>query len=117
MSMPVSPNRGELAIHFATARFVPGKWDPPSLPPPYSSVLDDVRQQGDFFLRVDEVRQNALHPVRLQAGQHSPVNGREGRFALPAKDRLSVLGAALGGTPGHWSIPEAQEGALFAVSV
>jgi hypothetical protein len=66
---------------------------------------------------MDAVRQNALHPVRLKAGQHSPVNGREGRFALPAKDRLSLLGAALGNAPEHWSIPEAQEGAIFAVSI
>ncbi|MDR2075752.1 MAG: hypothetical protein LBP61_02285 [Desulfovibrio sp.] len=115
MNMP--PDMGELSIHFATARYIPGKWDPPSLPPPYSSILDDVRHQMELFRRIDAVRQNALHPVRLQAGQHSPVNGREGRFALPAKDRLSVLGADLGSAPARWSIPEAQEGALFAVSV
>ena len=77
MRVPVSPNTGELAIHFATARYIPGKWDPPSVPPPYSSILDDVRQQMELFLRINEVRQNALHPVRLQAGQHSPVNGSE----------------------------------------
>jgi hypothetical protein len=117
MNISVSPNMGELAIHFATARYVPGKWDPPSVPPPYSSILDDVRQQTDLFQRMDAIRQNALHPVRLRAGQHSPVNGREGRFALPAKDRLSLLGAALGNAPEHWSIPEAHEGALFAVSI
>jgi hypothetical protein len=117
MSMPVSPDMGELAIHFATARYIPGKWDPPSVPPPYSSLLDDVRQQADLFRRVNAVRQNALHPVHLKAGQHSPVNGREGRFALPAKEGLSLLGAALGGAPEHWSVPEAHEGALFAASI
>jgi hypothetical protein len=114
---PDDPNLGELAIHFTTARYIPGKWDPPSIPPVYSSLLDDVRHQGDLFKHVNKVRQNALHPVRLAAGQHPPVNGREGRFALPAEDRLSVLGAALGNAPEHWSIPEAREGALFAVSV
>jgi hypothetical protein len=117
MSDPLSPDRGQLAIHFRTARYVPGKWDPPSISPAYSSMLDDLKQQADLFRRVEHVRQNALHPVRLKAGQHPSLNGGEGRFALPAKERLSVLGAALGAAPEHWSVPEAREGALFAVSV
>jgi hypothetical protein len=117
MSIPSSPDMGEPAIRFSTTRYIPGKWDPPSISPPYSSILDDVRQQADLFRRMDRVRQNALHPVRLKAGEHSPVNGGEGRFALPAKEGLSLLGAARGAAPERWSIPEARAGALFAVSI
>ena len=87
------------------------------MPPPYSSMLDDVFAQDAGFKRQDALRQTALHQVKLKAGQHSPVNGELGRNALPTGERLSVLGAELGAHPRHWCIPEAGDGVLEAVSI
>ena len=48
---------------------------PPSMPPPYSSMLDDVFAQDAGFKRQDALRQTALHQVKLKAGRavNTPV--------------------------------------------
>lgn len=98
-------------------RFNASPLDPPSMPPPYSSMLDDVFEQCSGFKRQDALRQNALHQVKLKAGQHTPVNGEMGRNSLPTGERLSMLGAELGAHPRDWCIPEAGDGVLEAVSI
>lgn len=57
--------------------------DPPSAPPPYSALLKDVMFQGYHSKYTDNIRQNALHPVKLTAGQTPPANGAFGRHAIP----------------------------------
>ena len=98
-------------------RFKESAFDPPSSAPPYSSMIDDLHAQFALFDRQDRTRQNALHPVRLEAGQNTPVNGESGRHAVPTEQRLSVLGAGLGAHLQEWSIPEAGDGTLVAVSI
>ncbi len=55
----------------------------PCTPPPYSSLIKDIRTQGYLFKYTDDIRQNALHPVKLTAGQTPPPNGALGRHAVP----------------------------------
>ncbi len=57
--------------------------DPPSAPPPYSSLFKDVFALGHIFKYDDVIRRNALHPVKLTAGQAPPDNGGLGRHAVP----------------------------------
>ena len=51
--------------------------------PPYSSMIDDVLIQNAIHKYKDKLRQIALHPVKLHAGQSAPPNGGIGRFATP----------------------------------
>ncbi len=67
--------------------------DPPSAPPPYSPLLKDIRTQSYIFEYVDEIRQNAMHPVKIGAGIPLPPNGALGRHALPRPPEM--LGGAL----------------------
>ena len=106
-----------LAIDFRTTRFEAHPYDPPTSPPPYSSMIDDVYNQFAIIRYQESQRYDSILSVRNQAGQHHPVNGELGRFSLPTKERLSVLGAELGAHPSHWCIPEANEGVLFSISI
>ena len=120
MFMPYAPGSGPpdtTSVPINSTRFNADAWDPPSSAPPYASMLDKVMTQGAIFKCEDSLRQDALFPVRLKAGQHSPVNGELGRNALPTGERLSVLGAELGAHPRTWCIPEAGDNAIVAVSV
>ncbi len=105
------------AIAVVPTRFVRGKYGIANNTPPYSSMFDDMQARIDLVAEKNRLRRDALFLVRNQAGKHHPVNGEGGRFSLPNKQRLSLLGAELGGHPSEWNIPEAFQGALFAVSI
>lgn len=49
----------------------------------YSSIFDDVQTDISIHKYRDKIRQNALHPVKLHAGQSAMPNGGIGRFARP----------------------------------
>lgn len=51
----------------------------PLSPPPYSSIVDDVLSNIRLHLYKDILRQIALHPVKLKAGQTEPMAGPMGR--------------------------------------
>ncbi len=74
----------EPLIPLPETRFTAAKDDPPFLPPPYSSMVDDAFADNRVHLYKDRMRQIALHPVRLQAGQSESPAGGLGRFMLPA---------------------------------
>lgn len=57
--------------------------DPPSVAPPYSSILKDVNTQIHLFKRDERIRTNALFPVRLKAGQTKLPAGQFGRDLTP----------------------------------
>lgn len=69
----------ELAVPILTTRFSVSETDPPFLPPPYSSMIDDVNAQIKRHLEMDKLRQTALHSVKLQAGQSNLPEGELGR--------------------------------------
>lgn len=71
-----------------------GHWTDVTLPPPYTSLFDDVQRDIDIHLRNNKIRQNALHPVYLQAGQSPLPNGEFGR---PAARHPVLLPELLGG--------------------
>lgn len=50
---------------------------------PYTSMLADVRIANAILKYRDRLRQIALHPVYLHAGQSAMPNGGIGRFAAP----------------------------------
>lgn len=74
---PVEP-----VIPLPTTRFEASPTDLP-LTTVYSSIFDDVQSQINVFKYKDTIRQNALHPVKLHAGQSAMPNGGIGRFARP----------------------------------
>ena len=74
---PVEP-----VIPLPTTRFEASPADLP-LTTVYSSMLDDVQSQIALFKYKDKIRQNALHPVKLHAGQSAMPNGGIGRFVRP----------------------------------
>lgn len=69
------------AIELPQTRFTASQLDPPYWPPPYTSVFDDVLLQRQYYLHKNEVRQTAMHPVMLKAGQSQFPNGELGRPA------------------------------------
>jgi hypothetical protein len=70
-----------LPLSFLTTRFFVSETDPPYFPPPYSSLLADVRALNQRHLEMDKLRQNALHPVKLQAGKANMPGGELGRHS------------------------------------
>lgn len=66
-------------IRILTTRFFVSQTDPPYFPPPYSSMIADVKAQNQRHLEMDKLRQTALHPVKLQAGQADMRGGELGR--------------------------------------
>ena len=73
----------EPVIPLPETRFVVSATALPLDPPPYTSMIDDVLIQNALFKYKDRLRQTALHPVKLHAGQSAPPNGGIGRFATP----------------------------------
>ena len=55
----------------------------PLTPPPYRSIMDRALIDNAIHKYKDRLRQIALHPVKLHAGQSAPQNGGIGRFARP----------------------------------
>ena len=55
----------------------------PQESPRYSSMIDDALTDNAIHKYRDKLRQIALHPVKLHAGQSAPSNGGIGRFARP----------------------------------
>ena len=74
---PVEP-----VVALPTTRFEASPTDLP-LTTVYSSILDDVQAQINVFKYKDKLRQIALHPVKLHAGQSAMPNGGIGRFVRP----------------------------------
>lgn len=68
-----------LAAPIATRRVSASDLDLPYLAPPYSSLIQDVFTDINIHKYKDELRQTALHPVKLQAGQSNLPNGELGR--------------------------------------
>lgn len=62
--------------------------DLPYLPPAYTSLIEDVKIQNALHQRQDKIRQNALHPVKLHAGQANLPGGELGRPA--AREQILV---------------------------
>lgn len=75
---PVEP-----VIPLPETRFAASPNALPLDPPPYSSMIDDALTDNAIHKYKDKLRQIALHPVMLHAGQSAPPNGGIGRFAAP----------------------------------
>jgi hypothetical protein len=61
----------------------------------YTSLIKDALIDNAIHLYKDKLRQNALHPIRLHAGQSGMPNGGIGRFAAPQLPE--VIGGGLVG--------------------
>lgn len=72
-----------LSAPISTRRVSASDLDLPFLAPPYSSLIQDVFTDIHIHKYKDLLRQNALHPVKLQAGQANFPNGELGRPATP----------------------------------
>ena len=72
----------EPVIPLPETRFAASPTDLP-LQPAYTSLIDDALTDNAVHLHNDKIRQNALHPVKLHAGQSAVPNGGIGRFAVP----------------------------------
>lgn len=81
-------------IELPQTRFTVSDLEPPNWSPPYTSLYDDVEIQKHYFLHRNKVRQAAMHPVMLKAGQSPFANGELGRPA--ARDPV-LLPELLGG--------------------
>ena len=55
----------------------------------YTSIITDALTDNAVHLHNNEIRQSALHPVRLHAGQSAMPNGGIGRFAAPQIPELT----------------------------
>jgi hypothetical protein len=75
----VAAGNSPLSASILTTRFYVSETDPPYFPPPYSSILADVRAQNKRHLEMDKLRQVALHPIKLQAGKADMPGGELGR--------------------------------------
>ena len=82
-NQPVEP-----AIPLPETRFVESPTALPLDPPPYSSIIDDAFTDNAVHKYNDKLRQTALHPVKLHAGQSTAPNGGIGRFASPQLPEL-----------------------------
>lgn len=65
-------------------RFSASEPELPFTPPPYSSLIDDALRDNRIHLYRDKLRQIALHPVKLKAGQTEPMTGEMGKNFNPA---------------------------------
>ncbi|MDR1489074.1 MAG: hypothetical protein LBS65_01110 [Desulfovibrio sp.] len=71
----------KLAVPIPGTRFTASVLDPPYLPPPYSSLFDDLERSRAMLEYRSELRRIALRPLYLHAGQANLPNGEIGRFA------------------------------------
>ena len=78
LNLPSQP-----VIPLPETRFVASSTALPLDPPPYSSIIDGALIDNAIHKYKDRLRQIALHPVKLHAGQSAPPNGGIGRFATP----------------------------------
>lgn len=72
-----------MRVSIPSTRFTAHEMDLPFLPPAYTSIIDDVMIQNTLHKYNDKLRQIALHPVKLQAGQSNLPAGELGRPAAP----------------------------------
>lgn len=77
------PGASKPLIVLQETRFEASDFDSPCAPPPYSSMIDDVFTDIRIHKRKDELRQIALSPIRLKAGQSELPCGGLGRHAVP----------------------------------
>ena len=85
----------ESMVPIPETRFEASPTDLPFTPPPYSSLIDDALIDNFVHKYNNAIRQNALHPIFLHAGQSAPPNGGIGRFAAPQLPE--ILGGAIVG--------------------
>lgn len=78
----------KLPVAILVTRHRAHELDPPFFAPPYTSLIDDVMIQNAMHLHQNKVRQIAMHPVKLHAGQSSPPGGELGRHA--AREQILV---------------------------
>lgn len=78
----------KLPVSILVTRRRAHEMDPPYFPPAYTSLIDDVMIQNSLHLRQDKLRQIALHPVKLHAGQANLPGGELGRPA--AREQVLV---------------------------
>ncbi|MDL2266927.1 hypothetical protein LJC46_02945 [Desulfovibrio sp. OttesenSCG-928-G15] len=81
-------------LYLPPTRFVEREYDLPLTPRPYSSMLDDVRAQGERQKVHNAEQYVALHSVKLHAGQVDRSYGESGR---PAAAKPILLPELLGG--------------------
>jgi hypothetical protein len=81
--MTVLASPVDSSIAWSDARFAASLAAAPQDSPGYSSVIDDALTDNAVRTYRDKLRQIALHPVKLHAGQSAPPNGGIGRFARP----------------------------------
>lgn len=62
-------------LHMPVVRMVEHYSDPPSSPPPYTSLYKDVLTQNYLHKRDNQIKSDALFPFRLRAGQKTPPTG------------------------------------------
>ena len=84
----------EPVVPLPETRFVSSPTDLP-LQVPYTSLIEDAFIDNAVHLYNDRIRQSALHPVKLHAGQSAPANGGLGRFATPQPPE--IIGGGLVG--------------------
>ena len=84
---PVKP-----VIPLLETRFAASPTALPLDPPPYRSIIDGALIDNAIHKYKGKLRQIALHPVKLHAGQSAPPNGGIGRFAKPQIPELTVGG-------------------------
>jgi hypothetical protein len=70
-----------LTVPIPGPRFNARTMDLPYLPPPYSSLFDDMERNNAALEYHNKLRQIALRPLLLHAGQVNRSNGENGRFA------------------------------------
>jgi len=78
----------ELPVSILVTRRRAHEMDPLYFAPAYTSLIDDVMIQNALHLRQDKIRQIALHPVKLHAGQANLPGGELGRPA--AREQILI---------------------------
>lgn len=73
--------------------------DPPSAPPPYTSLLDDVAAQGEDMIEKTNRRWAAGFPARIRAGQSLAGTGtlglRVSPLCMPEQIRGRMVAASI----------------------
>ncbi len=106
MQPPHGPSYPSLQL--PETRFYALPLDPPTSPPPYSSVWEDVLQQIELFKAADGLREVARFPFTLHAGETPPQNGSFGMHTEP-RPYPELLGGAI--------FPETLTGHIYTSSI
>ena len=72
----------EPVVPIEHTKFTSPRWPTPFFEP-YQSMRDQIEANIRLFKRANRVRQNALHPIYLQAGKSEMPGGEFGRPAAP----------------------------------